>query len=429
MHFAILGNHADGLAMADALVASGRHRLLVCTTAVPAEYRERWGAGVRLLADLEEVLADPAVEAVIVAGSPVNRPTQLRRALQSERHVFCVHPADHSPDAAYEAAMIQRDTGCVLLPLLPEDLHPGVGRLAQLCRVGGIRFVESERWATETVLIDDGTGRRPALPGWDVLRRLGGEIAEVTAFAEHELLSLEAPLFVSGRFERGGVFRASFLPYQPEARWRLAVTGDDRWAALVLPEGLAGRATLTWRDASGAEHEETWDEWDPWAALVEACEARTGSRKGAKAQRRPQESIVSADVHDGARAASVSPSPLGALASWREPSLTWQDEVRCLELDDAARRSVERRRASTLEYPEATEEAGVKGTMTLIGCGLVWVFLLLLIGSMWIPWLGRLIVPTLVLFLVLQVALWLISRGRRHAEQEPRQARPPERGR
>ena len=53
--------------------------------------------------------------------------------------------------------------------------------------------------------------------------------------------------------------------------------------------------------------------------------------------------------------------------------------MRCLELDDAARRSVARRRASALEYQEATEEAGFKGTMTLLGCGLLWVSLLLLI--------------------------------------------------
>ena len=64
-----------------------------------------------------------------------------------------------------------------------------------------------------------------------------------------------------------------------------------------------------------------------------------------------------------------------------------------LELDDAARRSVERRRASTLEYPEANEEVGFKGTMAMVGCGVLWVMLSLLILSVWVPLLGRFILP------------------------------------
>jgi hypothetical protein len=91
--------------------------------------------------------------------------------------------------------------------------------------------------------------------------------------------------------------------------------------------------------------------------------------------------------------------------------LTWQDEVRCLELDDAARRSAERRRATALEYPEPTEEAGVKGTMTLAGCALLWVILLLAVASAWVPWLGWAILPVLFLFLALQVFLWAVGRA------------------
>jgi hypothetical protein len=421
MHFAILGNHPDGLDMASALVASGRHRLLVYTTAVPAGHRQRWGPEARLVADLEEVLADPAVEAVIVAGSPVNRPTQLRRALQSERHVLCVHPADTTPDLAYEAAMLQRDTRCVLLPLLPEALHPGVVRLGALFPAGGVRLVEMERWSPGTVLIGELTGRKPALPGWDVLRRLGGEVAEVTAFAEHEIPAANGPMFLSGRFARGGMFQASFLPRQAEPRWRLTTSGDDRRAELVFPDGWPGRAVLTWRDEDGEGHEETWERWDPWHALVEAIEAAVGGDEDLLREAIIAVRQVSAPGPDGADGITTTPRELNAerrTPNAERRTLAWQDEVRCLELDDAARRSVERRRASTLEYPEATEEAGLKGTMTLVGCGLVWLFLLLLILSVWVPWLGRLIVPALFLFLVLQVGLWLISRGRRREEQE-----------
>src|SRR5947209_16629937 len=98
MLFALLGDYPDGLDMARALVEAGRHRLVAYSgPAVGAEYLRRWGVPFDSVGDLEEVLADPAVEAVLVASARALRPAQLRRALQSERHVLCVHPADQVP--------------------------------------------------------------------------------------------------------------------------------------------------------------------------------------------------------------------------------------------------------------------------------------------------------------------------------------------
>src|SRR5262245_28816691 len=106
MRFALLGDHADGLAMARALVETGRHELAVyCGPAIGMEYLQRWGQKPARTGDVEDALAAPGVEAVIVAGRPAHRPGQLRRALQSDCHVLCVCPVDDSPDIAYEAAM------------------------------------------------------------------------------------------------------------------------------------------------------------------------------------------------------------------------------------------------------------------------------------------------------------------------------------
>src|SRR5205807_9081695 len=127
-------------------------------TGAPSGVEElrRRGLAPVLVGDLEEVLADPSIEAVIVASGPGVRPDHLRRALQSERHVLCVHPADQTPDVAYEAAMIQGDTRCVLMPLLPEALHPGIGRLAELARdeapLGAVRLIEMERSSPDAVV-------------------------------------------------------------------------------------------------------------------------------------------------------------------------------------------------------------------------------------------------------------------------------------
>jgi predicted dehydrogenase len=394
MRFALLGEHIDGLDVARALVASGRHELATYSGGpTGADALRRGGIRAQIVADLEEVLADPTVEAVIVAGALEERAYQLRRALQSERHVLCVHPPDDGPELAYEAAMVQGDTGCVLLPLMPESLHPGILRLRELATdqtaLGILQLVEMERCAAEPVLIDAGLERhRPSLPGWDLLRALGGEIAEVVGFATAEALSCREPALLSGRFEARGLFQARYLTNQPESSLKVRLVGTFSRAELSFPAGWPGPARLVWRDESGA-CEQSWDAWNPWTPVVAAFDLAL-ARQGAP---RPDDMVE------------------------EPPTLTWQTAIRSLELDDAVRRSVLRRRVSALEYPEATEEVGFKGTMTLVGCGLLWAIFFLLILAMWFPRLGWLILPLLLSFLGLQILRWLVPH--RHEDDAP----------
>jgi predicted dehydrogenase len=425
MHFALVGDHPDGLDFACALARSGRHTLAVYSgSAAGAESLRRWGVDFRRIADLEEVLADPAVGGVIVAGRPGDRAVQLRRALQSERHVICVHPADHTPDAAYEAAMIQSDTKQVLLPLMPEALHPAFQRLAEVVWGMGREawsvaeascptpygprptLIEMERWSTETVLLDAHTpGQKPSLAGWDVLRALAGEIVEVTGFATVEEIEPNEPLLLAGRFEKGALFRASLVPNRPEARWRMIILTRHDETELLFPQGWPGPARLRWRDTRGTPQEETWETWNPWPALVEVFERALDARRSL---RHPLPSRELAGVSsEQITTAPLLPRPPALSDS---PLLSWQDAIRSLELDDAVRRSVARRRASTLEYQEATEEAGFKGTMTLVGCALLWGSLVLLILSRWQPWLGWIIAPVFGLFLFLQLLRWAVPK-------------------
>jgi predicted dehydrogenase len=371
MRFALLGDHPDGLDMAHALADSGRHALAVYAGPPSgAAQLARWGLQPQQVGDVEEVLADPHVEAIIVAGSAASRPALLRRALQSERHVLCVHPAGDSPDLAHEAAMIQADTGRLLLPLLPASLHPALRRLAELARDDEApRLLQFERWSTEELIFGDDDERKPGLPDWDVLRAVGGEIAEVFAVAgtEEELLPGDAAM-VAGRFIDGLLFQATFLPRQASVCWQLTLVGRTGRATLDFPDGWPGTARLTRPDAAGLPQIEEWPAFHPWAALVTAFE----------------EALA------------------GAVP------LAWHDELRSLELDDAVRRSIAKRRSSTLEYQEATEQAGFKGTMTLVGCGLLWFSVVLLILAMWWPTLGWFIAPVFGVFLLLQIFRWAI---------------------
>jgi predicted dehydrogenase len=401
MRFALLGTHPDGLGMAAALILTGRHELTAYTTSrLDETFLARVGPAARPVGDLEEVLADPAVEAVIVAGILANRPAQLRRSLQSERHVVCVYPPDRTPDVAYEAAMIQTDTRHVLFPILPDGLHPALLRLAELVRdkvgpIGEFKLLQVEHAASGSFVLEPSDSDEMwLLPDWSRLRVVGGEIAVVSALAAKEDLTPREPLLVSGVFESGAAFQATYLADSSKSKWSARVGGTHGRAELLFPHGLQGPSFLTWRDERGELHEDYFPAWDPWPALAAAFESLIQGNRSAA----PNEGIT------------PSPRPQSAYSLLSTLRPTWQDVIRALELDTAVRRSVAKRRADILEYPDATEETGFKGTMTLVGCGLIWVILLLLVLSAWKPWLGWFIVPVLAIFILLQGLRWFARR-------------------
>jgi predicted dehydrogenase len=396
MRFALLGDQRDGLDFATALAASGRHELAIYSgPAAGLAHLQRLNLQPRSIADLEEVLADPALDAVIVASGPALRPGQLRRALQSECHVVCVHPADPSPDIAYEAALIQGDTGRLLLPLLPMTLHPALARAAAAVRAQRPRVVELEVWSVEDAVLD--AELKLALPGWDALRLVAGEIGEVYLQAPEPELQPGQALLASGRFVNGILLQCTYLSGQAESRWRLSLVTTTGRATLVFPQGFPGPAEWTFTTDAGEVRTESYPPFDPWAALLERFESavRQASIRKPNPGRAADECLTK--------------SP---------PVLGWQDELRALELDDAARRSAERGRASTLDLQETTEEASFKGTMTLVGCSLIWLTVAVLILSIWVHQLAWLVVPLFAIFLTLQVLRWIVPKPIIHEGHE-----------
>src|SRR5439155_227798 len=57
-------------------------------------------------------------------------------------------------------------------------------------------------------------GSRPCFPGWTLLRRLGGEIVEVSGFAAAEEVTTDQVVLVQGRFASGALFSTRYLPQQ-----------------------------------------------------------------------------------------------------------------------------------------------------------------------------------------------------------------------
>lgn len=365
MRFAILGDHPDGWAVARALATSGRHSLhTYCGPRLIEELSPEWPT-LRVTGDLEEVLADPAVEVVIVAGRPGERLDQMRRVLQSERPALCVHPIDASPDGAYEINMLQGDVHQVVVPILPLLVNRSVADFHEkLLTQGAACLIELEYRAAGDLLFE-GESAGPHFPGWEVLRRLGGTIAEVSTLARGEQAHRGEPVKIHGRFDDTTLFSMTFLPSSGRTRLILSAVATDGERLATDEFGIGD---------------------DDWLRLVERFETATARLRA----------LPRAAPGAGPAVDAVIEGP------------TWLDEIRAAELDDAARRSIERHRAVTLDYQVGNEDVGFKGTMTLVGCGLLWLIPVLLILSVWLPYIGWLIVPALFGFLLFQLLRWFV---------------------
>jgi predicted dehydrogenase len=393
MRFALIGDHPDGRQFASSL-AAGRHEIAAYCGRLPLANEF---AGIDVNRDLEEILADPSIEAVIVASKIDLRAEHLRRVLQSERHALCVHPVARTPDSAYEAAMLRGDTGVVLLPLLADALQPYLFALKELAapdaaKLGELRFLVYEMCTPEAVFREpDSAGRSAGLPGWEWLRGLRGEIVDVSAYTEPEDLSDDLPLFIAGRFEKGGIFQSIYYPCAPEERQVLYWQGTAGRAELQVLSNPDMAARLRWWIKDQPPGEQTWGSIDRWQPLVKVFETA---------------------IEEWRRSPVISPAGSEPDRRTSPAYPSWQDEIRILEIEDAVRRSIAHHRTVSLEFPEATEEAGFKGTMTLVGCGLLWGLILLLVMSRWLPWLGWVVIPLLIIFLALQLLRWVVPPSR-----------------
>jgi predicted dehydrogenase len=324
-------------------------------TAVAAEARRRGARIVEIpepasdaeAASWQRLLDESFCAAVLVGTTGWNaaRAEAVRMLVQAGRTLVLAHPLEPSMLWAFELDMIRRDSGAVLIPCLPDRLHPFIARLKTAIEsglggtepLGEIESVKFER------LMPDRTKPRvlAALArDTDLIRALTGDPARLGTLGAADPDSAWSTLAVgfSG-------------PTHAPVRWQVAPGS---------PAGL----TITLQYARGAMRLTAPDDETPWTWFGPPAVTAASTR--------------SATVLDELLR-SLRRQPPSEMSSI--PPATWPDAARAIELADTVPRSLAKGRAVDLHQEEFSELGTFRGTMASLGCGLVLLALLVLLAA------------------------------------------------
>jgi predicted dehydrogenase len=200
--------------------------------------RERWGAEfprARVAADLDELLADSELDAVVVA-TPVSSHSELAvRVLQAGKHCFVEKPLGQSVDEAQDAVDTARAADRVLMVGHLLEYHPGVEKLKELAdtgELGDIRYVYSNRLNLGQLRADENALWSLGAHDVSVVLRLAGEEPhECRAVGESYVRErVEDVVFCYLRFPSGLAAHLHLSWLDPHKERRLTVVGSQRMA-------------------------------------------------------------------------------------------------------------------------------------------------------------------------------------------------------
>ena len=191
--------------------------------------------GVRTATDVSELLADDALDAVVVA-TPV--PTHADLALQTleaGKHCFVEKPLAQSAADAEQVAAAAESAGKILMVGHLLEYHPGVIKLKEIAdagELGDIHYIYGNRLNLGKLRADENA--LWSLGAHDVsvvLRLVGEEPSEVTAFGESYMrMGIEDVVFGFLRFPSGVAAHLHLSWLDPHKERRFTVVGSKRMA-------------------------------------------------------------------------------------------------------------------------------------------------------------------------------------------------------
>jgi predicted dehydrogenase len=215
------------------------------------ESRARWSAEfprARVTSDLDDLLADPELEAVAVA-TPVPSHSELAvRALRAGKHCFVEKPLGQSVEEAQDVVEAARESDRVLMVGHLLEYHPGVEKLKELAdsgELGDIRYVYSNRLNLGQLRADENALWSLGAHDVSVVLRLAGEEPhECRAVGESYMREgIEDVVFCYLRFPSGLAAHLHLSWLDPHKERRLTVVGSQRMATFDDME-IEGKVTV-----------------------------------------------------------------------------------------------------------------------------------------------------------------------------------------
>jgi predicted dehydrogenase len=246
-----------------------------------ADLRERLGAAfqARSTGELDELLADPRLDAVVLA-TPVPTHGELSvRVLEAGKHCFVEKPLAQSVETAQRAVDAARRAGKILMVGHLLQYHPGIARLKALVDegyLGDVRYIYGNRLNLGKLRADENALWSLGAHDVSVLLHLADEEPfELSARGESYMHpGVEDVVFAFMRFPSGVSAHLHLSWLDPHKERRFTVVGSTRMATF---DDMALEGKLTVYDKGFDEKVDTYGEYitrsgDIWSPVVPNAE-------------------------------------------------------------------------------------------------------------------------------------------------------------
>jgi predicted dehydrogenase len=202
------------------------------------ESRARWSPqfpNARSTADMDDLLADPELDAIAIA-TPVPLHAELAmRVLAAGKHCFVEKPLAQSVADAEQVVEAARDTGQVLMVGHLLEYHPGVRKLKEVADsgdLGDIRYIYGNRLNLGVLRPDENALWSLGAHDVSVLLHLAQEEpTELHAFGETYMRRpIEDVVFCYLRFPSGLMAHLHLSWLDPHKERRFTIVGSDKMA-------------------------------------------------------------------------------------------------------------------------------------------------------------------------------------------------------
>jgi predicted dehydrogenase len=204
--------------------------------------------GIDLRDSLDDLLADPSLDAIVLATPHTQHAEQMLACAKAGKHVFVEKPFTMSVDTAESAAQALADAGLICAPGFNRRFLPSMQRMREIVssgRIGTPLHVEANisvpagvratpgHWRGDPNESPAGSMTALGVHMIDSLISLMGPVTEVRATSERRMLTgdIDDVTFMTLRFADGSTGYMSTL-FSTARIWYIRVMGSEGWVSM-----------------------------------------------------------------------------------------------------------------------------------------------------------------------------------------------------